>query len=204
MKKTVALLLALCLLISASCALALEITEEHFPGYCFALHTAYKDVKDTERQAGTHYSPMSSQGMPASADHALLLDRRMFSAERGEIRGVIVCFQGSGTNRDPVVGSRFMLKMRGSEAADTLNENLEWLEEHFGASPVGSGQYLLMLGSDLVTVSVYQAPKNPAFIVFDLFPAEDADQALAAYGYQSPDEVPAAPWAPSGIPQKGE
>lgn len=207
MKRTAALLLAFCLLLSAPSAWALEITEERFPGYYFELRTEQQTVRDALMQAKLYSGKASLDLVPANADDTALLSRSKISAERGEIRGIIIGFkmpQGKGIRNRQVIGSRYWLGFRRNEASDALEENLAWLEERFGASPVGRGQYLLMLGDDLVEVSVYQPGNSRMDIVFDMALAEDAEQALAAYGYQSPEDVPAAPWEPIGIPSAEE
>ena len=195
MKRIAALLLALILLIPMSAAVALEITEDHFPGYYVEMHTKYYDVLKMATQAKWNRSP----AVVPDSSLAITLDKRKVTPERGEIQGILLLIQGNNEN-GTVSGYRYTLKFSRSEMSDVLTENQDWLEEHFGASPVGKGQHLLMLGDDLVEVSVYQHKNKPGVIIFDMILAEDVDQALATYAYQSLEEVPVAPWKPIGIP----
>jgi len=208
MKRAVAFLLILCMFVSFSSALASEITEEHFPGYYVELRSKTKDLKNMAKAADwklveaaspTTHTVFYAVAYPSKGSAS----RDGFSYEGKKASFYILTNSQyiNTLNRASITGNRFAIEYsQRDEFESALNESLEWLEEHFGTSPVGSGQYLLKLNNDLVEVSVYQLKNARRSVCFDMMLVEDADQALTTYGYQALDDVPVAPWTPMGIP----
>ena len=217
MKRAAAFLFVLCMFVSLSSAVASEITEEHFPGYYVELHSNTKELSEMAKTAD--WSLVESEMPPGSQNnfHRFYVVKYPSTGSVSTGRAKEYCFSYKGRNAKfyvmtrskkslrnysvPIAGTRFVINyIKPDESFETdLNENQEWLEDHFGSSSVKKDQYLLMLNNDLVEVSVYEQ-KNDRNIVFDMFLVEDSDQALETYGYQSLDDVPIAPWTPMGIP----
>ncbi|MBR1585684.1 MAG: hypothetical protein IJ662_09105 [Clostridia bacterium] len=210
MKRLLALFLILVLSAVASQALAAEITEEHFPGYYVALNTTLKKVQKMAKDAGWHKNGPIWPRAPING-FTFYTNKVDFTYEGDESASFYIIYRDD--DPQPICGSHYRTYYAsGKEAKAAFEPIAQWLEEHFGSAPIPPSKdyrdardYLVTLDDQLMKVTVgYRNYNGKPCIVFEMLLADNPEDALAEYGYQSKEDVPVVTWVPMGIEKKGK